>query len=126
MPTKTVNLLITFLGVIILAVVVGAIVLTSQGKTIPGELIGLGGTALGALVTLLTRPPTDAAGVAQQVLAAQPPPIDVSGIESAAQALLDGVQQAKNSAAGTPTFAYVPPADSPAPATGTAPDVPIV
>lgn len=127
MPTKTVNLLITFLGVIILAVVAGAIVLTSQDKTIPAELVGLGGTALGALVTLLTRPPTDAAGVAAQVIANQPPPVDLTQLEAGAKALLEGVQvTAKNASGTTYITGPVMPTDSGNTTAGTSPDVPLV
>lgn len=111
MPTKTVNLLIIFLGAIVLAVVVGAIVLAQQGDTIPAELVGLGGTALGALVTLLTRPPTDTAGVAAQVIANQPPPVDLSQLEAGAKALLGAVRATSGSTATT---------------TGTSVDAPLV
>lgn len=125
MPTKTVNLLIIFLGVIILAVVAGAIVLTSQDKTIPAELVGLGGTALGALVTLLTRPPTDTAGVAAQVIANQPPPVDLSKLEAGAKALLEGVQ-ATGGTAATTILQHNTTVGSPSTPAGTPVDEPLV
>lgn len=126
MPTKTVNLLIVFLGVIVLAVVVGCIVLVDQDKTVPGELVALGSLALGALVTLLTRPPTDTAGVAAQVIANQPPPVDLSKLEAGARALLEGVQQTGGTSGTTIVSPPTVTQDSGNTTTGTPPEVPIV
>lgn len=67
MNTKTVNLLIIFLGMIVLLVVAGCVVISYQGKDVPAALVGFGGTALGALAGLLTRPPADAPQVAAEL-----------------------------------------------------------
>lgn len=56
---STINLVILFLGAIALAVVVGGFVLAYQGETIPTELVGLGGTALGAVAGILAKTGTE-------------------------------------------------------------------
>lgn len=118
MPTKTVNLLITILGLIVLLLVGGIIAIVYRGGDNTANdvlpLVGLAGPAIGALVTLLTRPPTDTAGVAAQVIANTPPPIDLSAVEAGAKKLLEGVQQVQ----------AAPPVDSTLRPPGTSSDVP--
>lgn len=51
----TVRMVVGFLGVTILACVIGGFHLAGQGVELPEFLVGLGGTALGALGALLAR-----------------------------------------------------------------------
>lgn len=50
---------ISVLGAVVLAAVIGGIVLAASGTTIPDGLIALGSTALGGLVGLLSRSPQE-------------------------------------------------------------------
>lgn len=60
---RNISLVIIFLGLTTLAIVVGAILLALDEKSIPDALIGLGGTSLGALGAMLSRTsPTAPAG----------------------------------------------------------------
>lgn len=88
----TVLAVVVFLGLVALATVVGGFVLAYQGTTIPGELIGLGGTAVGAIAGILAKTNTepavvDAAGniVAAKPLDIPPPaaPVDLRAVKDA-------------------------------------------
>lgn len=70
----TVLAVVIFLGLVALATVVGGFVLAYQGTTIPGELIGLGGTAVGAIAGILAKTNTEPAVVdaAGNIVAAKP------------------------------------------------------
>lgn len=61
----TERLVVALLGLIGLAVVIGAVVVTVSDRTLPGELWTLGGTAIGGLGAILAR-----VGGAQQVVVA--------------------------------------------------------
>jgi len=50
---------ISVLGAVVLAAVIGGIVLAASGTTVPDGLIALGSTALGGLVGLLSRSPQE-------------------------------------------------------------------
>jgi hypothetical protein len=52
---KTVRLVISVLGLLAVGVVVGAIVLAYQSKTIPDALISLGSVAVGAVAGILSK-----------------------------------------------------------------------
>lgn len=53
------NLLIWFLGVSVLVCIVGGLLLTFTGKQVPDSIIGVGGTALGGLITAFVHPPNN-------------------------------------------------------------------
>lgn len=55
---STVNLVVVILGIIAVVLVAGAIFLSFQEKTVPGELWTLAGGAVGAFGTLLARTST--------------------------------------------------------------------
>lgn len=63
---RNISLVIIFLGLTTLAIVVGAILLALDEKSIPDALIGLGGTSLGALGAMLSK--TSAGPQAVQVV----------------------------------------------------------
>lgn len=73
--SKTVNLVIVLLGAIALLTVGGAIFLTFQEKTVPGELWTIAASATGAFGTLLAR--TSSGDEAQAVVVANPPELPV-------------------------------------------------
>lgn len=73
---KNISLVIIFLGLTTLAIVVGAIVLALDEKSIPDALIGLGGTSLGALGAMLSKTSTGPQAVQVVNRAADPVPVD--------------------------------------------------
>lgn len=86
MPTTNTGLLrlvVIFLGLATLAVIIGSFVLAYQGTDIPAALIGIGGTALGALGGILTNTgatagllPSSSPSPEEAAAAAAPPPPD--------------------------------------------------
>ena len=119
MDTKTLRLVILWLGLIALATVVGGMALTYNGHEVPAALYALGTSAVTAMVALLSRPPNDSAGVAAEI-AAQPaaPPVDYSELQTVLGAALEKLTQASASpgpTAGTPP-PWPPPPEPPAPA----------
>lgn len=74
---RNISLVIIFLGLTTLSIVVGAIFLALEEKTIPDALIGLGGTSLGALGAMLSKTSTGP----QPVHVINPPadPVPVEG-----------------------------------------------
>lgn len=56
---RTVLLVISVLGVLALAVVIGGIVLALDDKSLPGELIAIGSAAAGAVGGILSRTSND-------------------------------------------------------------------
>ncbi len=55
----TVRMVVGLLGLALLAIIVAAVILSLDGKEIPGELWTLGGGALGGLSALLARTNTE-------------------------------------------------------------------
>lgn len=107
--TGLLRTVVVFLGLITLAVVVGAFVLAYHGDDIPAALIGLGGTSLGALGGILTNTvagssSSAATSTAESAVAAAVPdfgPIR-DQLGAAAQTLVDLAKGLENPAAGTP------------------------
>lgn len=77
-----VRLVIIFLGIATLIIIGGGVFLAAQEKGIPDALIGLGGTALGALGAMLSKtsaPPTGPQEV--RVVESAADPVVVEGAE---------------------------------------------
>lgn len=55
MDDSTVKLVVGILGAIAIIIVIGCIVISILGHDIPAALIGLGGTAIGAIGGILTN-----------------------------------------------------------------------
>lgn len=55
MNSSTVRLVVIFLGAIAVITVIGCFALALEGKDIPGALIGLGSSAVGAIAGILSN-----------------------------------------------------------------------
>lgn len=84
---KTVRLVISVLGVLALAVVVGAIVLSYQEKTIPDALIALGSVSVGAVAGILSKTSGSETPQAVEVVNrdADPVPVDPQPVKKPAR-----------------------------------------
>jgi len=113
--TGLVRIVVIFLGVIVLAVVVGAVVLAYQGIDIPAALIGLGSVALGALGGILTTPGGSNAitGSTPTSSSSAAPTIDLGPVLDQLDKLVTGALGLKDSLAKVSTPAPAP--TSPAP-----------
>jgi hypothetical protein len=74
--TTTVRLVVGFLGATILLCVTGGFWLAAQGQPVPEFLVGLGGTALGALGALLARTGSDTQPVTVVNRPSEPVPVE--------------------------------------------------
>ena len=72
---KTIYMVITVLGLLALAVVIGGIVLTLNDKDLSGELIAIGSAAAGAIAGILSKTGTDPQPVVVHQPANDPVPV---------------------------------------------------
>lgn len=82
---KTVRLVISVLGMLALTVVIGAIVLSYQEKTIPDALIALGSVSVGAVAGILSKTSGSETPQAVEVVnvAADPVPVESQPVKKA-------------------------------------------
>lgn len=126
---STVLAVVIFLGLVALFTVTGGFVLAYNGKAIPGELIGLGSVAVGAIAGILSKTNTEPAVVdaAGNIVAAQPlppapepaapaaPPVDLTEAKAALAHAAAALEAAAPAAVEAVLADDAEPAPAPAP-----------